>query len=92
MRATPAHERKVELATRFIQEESCIQVTMRDHGCGIAPGDLERVFQPFVTTKPSGMGMGLAICRSVAEAHRGRLWADSGPAGTVFHLRIPVGG
>jgi signal transduction histidine kinase len=92
MRATPPDERKVELATRFVQEESSVQVTMRDQGCGIASGDLERIFQPFVTTKPSGMGMGLAICRSVAEAHRGRLWAESGPAGTVFHLRIPVGG
>jgi signal transduction histidine kinase len=65
---------------------------MKDHGSGIPASDVERVFQPFVTTKPSGMGMGLAICRSVAEAHRGRLWAESGPGGATFHLQVPVGG
>jgi signal transduction histidine kinase len=92
MAELPVAERKVELATRFVPEDSCVQVTMKDRGCGIPPGDLERIFQPFVTSKSTGMGMGLAICRSVAEAHRGKLWAESGPAGATFHLRVPVGG
>jgi signal transduction histidine kinase len=88
----PVADRKVSLATRFVPEESCVQVTMTDNGCGIPPGEVERIFQPFVTSKPSGMGMGLAICRSVAEAHRGRLWAESSPGGATFHLQVPVGG
>jgi signal transduction histidine kinase len=88
----PVADRKVTLATRFLPEESCIRVTMTDNGCGIPPGEVERIFQPFVTNKPNGMGMGLAICRSVAEAHRGRLWADSSPGGATFHLQVPVGG
>jgi C4-dicarboxylate-specific signal transduction histidine kinase len=88
----PVADRKVTLATRFLPEESCIHVTMTDNGCGIPPGEVERIFQPFVTNKPNGMGMGLAICRSVAEAHRGRLWAESGTGGATFHLQVPVGG
>jgi len=91
--AMPVAERKVTLATRFLADESCVQVTVSDNGVGIPAGDLERIFQPFVTTKAHGMGLGLAICRSVAESHRGRLWAESGPAGgAAFHLRVPVGG
>jgi signal transduction histidine kinase len=92
MSGLPVAERKLALATRHVPEESCVQVTVTDSGCGIPPGDLERIFQPFVTTKPSGMGMGLAICRSVAESHRGRLWAESSGAGATFHLKVPVGG
>ena len=66
---------------------------MTDSGCGIPPGDLERIFQPFVTTKSNGMGMGLAICRSVAESHRGQLWAENG-AGRRRDIpsAVPVGG
>jgi C4-dicarboxylate-specific signal transduction histidine kinase len=92
MSGLPVADRQVGLATRFLPEDSCVQVTMTDRGCGIPAGDLERIFQPFVTSKPTGMGMGLAICRSVAEAHRGKLWAESSPAGSTFHLRVPVGG
>jgi signal transduction histidine kinase/integral membrane sensor domain MASE1 len=92
MSGLPVAERNVKLATRFRPEESCVQVTMTDSGGGIPPGELERIFQPFVTTKPNGMGMGLAICRTVAESHRGRLWAEGGPGGATFHLQVPVGG
>ena len=92
MGGLPVAERKVRLATRHLPEESCVQVTVADSGCGIPPGDLERIFQPFVTTKSSGMGMGLAICRSVAESHRGRLWAESDGHGATFHLQVPAGG
>jgi signal transduction histidine kinase len=92
MGAQPVADRRLRLATRFLVEDSCVLFTMADHGCGIAPGDLERIFQPFVTTKSHGMGMGLAICRSVAEAHRGRLWAESNGGGSTFYLQVPVGG
>ena len=93
MSGMPVADRKVQLATRFLPEESCVEVTVRDGGCGVPPGDLDRIFQPFVTTKSHGMGMGLAICRSVAEAHRGRLWVENtAGSGATFHLQVPVGG
>jgi len=65
---------------------------VRDSGPGIDPGHLERVFEPFYTTKTSGMGMGLSICRSIIAAHGGRLWAEAnGPRGTIFQFTLPAG-
>lgn len=90
MGALPVADRQLRLATRFVVEESAVLFAMTDRGCGIPAGDLERIFQPFVTTKSQGMGMGLAICRSVAEAHRGRLWAESSGGGSTFYLQVPV--
>jgi signal transduction histidine kinase/integral membrane sensor domain MASE1 len=92
MGGLPVADRKVRLATRYVPEDSCVQVTVADSGCGIPQADLERIFQPFVTTKSSGMGMGLAICRSVVESHRGRLWAESDGLGATLHLQVPIGG
>ena len=92
MSGMPVTGRNVVLATRFLPESSCVEVTMTDSGDGIARADLERIFHPFVTSKASGMGMGLAICRSVAESHHGRLWAENAPSGgATFRLRVPVG-
>jgi len=72
------------------QEDGPVRVDVADTGEGIRPEALERVFQPFYTTKSNGMGMGLAICRSTVEAHGGRLWvSDAGP-GAVFHVLLPV--
>jgi PAS domain S-box-containing protein len=70
---------------------SGIEIVVRDTGPGIAPQNLERLFDPFFTTKPDGMGMGLAICRTTAEAHGGRLTAESPPdGGAAFRLTLPV--
>jgi signal transduction histidine kinase len=61
-----------------------------DSGPGIDPENLERVFEAFYTTKSSGVGMGLSICRSIIEAHGGRLWAYANePRGAVFQFTLP---
>jgi len=67
-------------------------VAVRDSGPGLNPGDLDRLFHAFYTTKPKGMGMGLAISRSIVEAHGGRLWATANvPHGAVFQFTLPIG-
>ena len=68
-----------------------ILVAVRDSGPGIAPVDFDRVFEPFYTTKTSGIGMGLSICRSIISGHGGRLWvAPNEPRGTVFQFTLPA--
>jgi PAS domain S-box-containing protein len=68
----------------------CVLVSVRDSGPGIDREHLERVFQAFYTTKSSGVGMGLSICRSIIDAHGGRLWADANEQrGAVFRLALP---
>jgi C4-dicarboxylate-specific signal transduction histidine kinase len=67
-----------------------ILVAVRDSGPGLDPSHLERVFDAFYTTKSSGMGMGLSICRSIIDAHRGRLWAEANePRGAIFQFTLP---
>jgi hypothetical protein len=69
-----------------------VRVAVHDSGPGIDPEHLERVFDSFYTTKPSGMGLGLSICRSIVDAHGGRLWADANePRGAVFQFTLPAG-
>ncbi len=68
-----------------------VRISVADTGPGIPAWVAERLFQPFVTTKPDGMGIGLSICRTIVEAHHGRLWVDTSPeAGTVFHFTLPI--
>jgi PAS domain S-box-containing protein len=71
-------------------EAGGVLVAVRDSGPGLAPATLERLFEPFYTTKPSGVGLGLPICRSIIEAHGGRLWASPNvPRGAIFHFTVP---
>jgi signal transduction histidine kinase len=71
--------------------KDCIVVTVKDTGPGIAAADLNRLFDAFFTTKADGMGMGLSICRTIVQAHGGRIWATShDSAGASFHFSVPV--
>jgi len=69
-----------------------IMVAVSDSGPGIDPEHLERVFDSFYTTKPGGVGLGLSICRSIIDAHGGRLWAAANaPRGAAFQFTLPAG-
>ena len=71
--------------------EGRIRLTVRDTGPGIRPEHLERVFEPFYTSKPQGLGLGRAICRSIIDAHGGRMWVTNNETrGVTFHVRLPA--
>jgi PAS domain S-box-containing protein len=79
-----------ELLISAEEDHAGVRVAVRDSGPGIDPAHLERVFDAFYTTKPSGLGMGLSICRSIIDSHGDRLWAElNAPGGTVFHFNLP---
>jgi signal transduction histidine kinase len=81
--------RELQISTVSIEPEG-VCVAVRDTGHGLRPESLPRLFEPFYTTKPDGMGMGLSICRSIIEAHGGRLWATRcEPRGALFQFTIP---
>jgi len=80
--------RELRISTKPDASNSVL-VTVRDTGLGLDPKAAERLFEPFYTTKPEGMGMGLAICRTIIEAHGGRLWATANePRGAVFQFVV----
>ncbi|HKD52680.1 MAG TPA: ATP-binding protein [Steroidobacteraceae bacterium] len=82
-------ERRLTIATRVLQDGRTIECSVRDRGHGISGEALERIFEPFVTTRPQGLGLGLAICRSIVAAHGGRLAAANAPdCGAVFHFTL----
>jgi two-component system sensor histidine kinase DctS len=83
MGEVPAARRR--LAISAVRDDGGVRIGVRDFGVGILPKDAERIFSPFHTTKREGMGMGLPICRSIVEAHGGRLWFEVLGDGTVFN-------
>jgi Signal transduction histidine kinase regulating C4-dicarboxylate transport system len=93
MSASPPGQRRLTIGTRMVEEGRSIECSVADHGCGIRAGQAERIFQPFVTTKKQGLGLGLAICRSIIEAHGGRLWAENARdhSGAVFRFTAGIG-
>jgi two-component system sensor kinase FixL len=83
--------RELTIGTRAIPEQGMAEVIVADSGPGIAPELADRLFQPFVTTKATGMGLGLSICREIVEAHHGRLSAaQKSSGGTVFRVTLPI--
>jgi C4-dicarboxylate-specific signal transduction histidine kinase len=81
---------KLQLKSEM-HEANAIMVSVQDSGTGITPNDADRIFQAAFTTKAKGLGMGLAICQSIIEAHSGRIWVKPGPVyGTVFGFVLPV--
>jgi two-component system sensor kinase FixL len=90
MKDCPVNERQVTIRTEL--DDPMAIIAVRDHGVGLSGEQLEKIFQPFYTTKDNGLGMGLAISRSIVEAHGGRLWAQNSPdRGATFHFTVPVG-
>jgi signal transduction histidine kinase len=85
-------DRPRELVIRSRQDETQeVLVGVTDCGVGILAENADRLFNSFFTTKPNGMGMGLSICRSIIEAHGGRLWFTANvPHGTTFQFALPV--
>jgi signal transduction histidine kinase len=84
--------RKSEIAVRTRQlADGSVEISVTDSGPGIRPDNLPRLFEPFFTTKQNGMGMGLAICHRIVEAHSGCIRAENQPAGgAVFCVTLPV--
>jgi len=89
MRQTEESVRILKVSARLVEQQVFISIT--DSGCGVSAEASTRLFEPFYTTKSEGLGVGLNICRSVVEAHNGRLWFEANPAGgSIFHISLPV--
>ena len=85
--STPVSDRKIEVRT--IRDRKEAELSVSDNGPGIAEDEIKEVFEPFYSTKPQGMGMGLSIVRSIIEAHDGRITAEN-QGGAVFRIRLPL--
>jgi signal transduction histidine kinase len=89
MSALPPSKRKISVTTMRV--ENFAEIAVSDTGLGIPNNEPEKAFQPFFTTKPEGMGMGLPIARSIVEANGGQLWAENKTSGgAIFHFRLPL--
>jgi PAS domain S-box-containing protein len=89
--AAAAASRLLKITSALSDSSAGVSVAFQDSGPGVPAASLERIFQPFFTTKAEGLGMGLSICRSIIEAHGGRLWADAAhPTGAVFAFSLPM--
>ena len=90
MKDCPANERQVTVRTELDNSHKVI-VAISDHGEGLKDDQLDTIFQPFYSTKENGLGLGLAISRSIVEAHGGRLWAQNNPQrGVTMSFTVPL--
>jgi signal transduction histidine kinase len=79
------------MVTSTLAEPGSVLISVEDTGAGLDPTVAERLFEPFFTTKSEGLGMGLSICRSIVEGHRGRLWASPRvPHGAAIRFTVPA--
>jgi two-component system, LuxR family, sensor histidine kinase DctS len=89
MNDTPAERRCLTIKLSVLENQ--MEIRIIDRGTGIPPEVQEKLFQPFFSTKPEGMGMGLNICRSIIEFHCGRLWVEANPeGGSIFVITLPI--
>ena len=90
MSGTPGGDRKLIVGTSPADNKGVL-ISITDQGTGIAPDKLEQVFEPFFSTKPHGMGLGLTVCRTIITVHGGKLWAVNNPdRGATFHVNLLV--
>ena len=87
--ASPTSDREIVVATT-LRAPTTVQLTVSDDGAGFAAEGPERLFDAFYTTKQAGMGLGLAISRTLVEAHGGKIWAERAYPGAVFNVTFPV--
>jgi two-component system sensor kinase FixL len=86
----PGAERRLTVSVRDLADEGVVAFCVADTGPGIPPEICDRLFEPFVTSKPKGMGMGLSVCQRIVEAHDGTIGMECGDgAGATFRIRLP---
>jgi len=79
-----------QIVISAVENGEFVRCSVADSGPGIGQEQLDRIFEPFFSTKAKGMGMGLAICHAIIDAHGGRLWAENAPTGgAIFHFTLP---
>ena len=91
MAEVPAERRRLVVRARQA-DAGTVELAIADAGPGVSAAKLARLFEPFFSTKPDGLGLGLPISATIVGAHGGRIWADSGPAGATFYFTVPVSG
>ena len=90
MREITDRPRLLRVGSDVTQDNSDVEITVEDSGAGVDEKDIGRIFEPFFTTKATGTGVGLAICRSIIEAHGGRISASRNtPYGMIFRIYLP---
>ena len=89
LEAMSESQRRELAVTTALRDQETVEISVADSGPGLAPEVMQRLFQPFISTKRSGMGLGLSICRTIVEAHGGQLWSQLNPTGgTIFRFSI----